>query len=353
MLFAEAPEALYDDFKPGDYIVHVDYGIGQFIGLHRPKVDGVQREYLAIGYKDNDTLYVPIQQADRLTRYIGADSAKPTLQRLGGSDWMLTKSRVRGAVAEVATELLDLYARREAVAGHAFSPDTDWQKELEASFPYIETPDQLDAIAQVKADMESDRPPMDRLLCGDVGYGKTEVALRAAFKAVADGKQVAVLVPTTVLAQQHYDTFRERLSVFPVNVEMLSRFRTPKEQDDIIQKLADKKLDIVIGTHRLLSADVQFADLGLVIIDEEQRFGVTHKEHLKNCARKLTCSPSPPRLSRVRFTWRLVVCAIFPPSTHHPKNVCPCSPTLDPTTLNWCAKPSFVNSTVAGRSFCA
>ena len=300
MLFAEAPESLFDDFKPGDYIVHVDYGIGQFIGLHRPKVDGVQREYLAIGYKDNDTLYVPIQQADRLTRYIGADSAKPTLQRLGGSDWMLTKSRVRGAVAEVATELLDLYARREAVIGHAFTPDTDWQKELEASFPYIETPDQLEAIAQVKADMESDRP-MDRLLCGDVGYGKTEVALRAAFKAVADGKQVAVLVPTTVLAQQHYDTFRDRLSVFPVHVEMLSRFRSPKEQDEIIRKLAEKKLDIIIGTHRLLSSDVRFAELGLVIIDEEQRFGVTHKEHLKKLRAEvdvltLTATPIPRTL---------------------------------------------------------
>lgn len=300
MLFAEAPESLLDDFKPGDYIVHVDYGIGQFVGLHRPVLQGVQREYLAIAYKDNDMLYVPIQQADRLTRYIGADSTKPVLNRLGGNEWVLTKSRVRGAVAEVATELLELYAKRESVEGYAFSQDSDWQKELEASFPYIETPDQLDAIQQVKADMESERP-MDRLLCGDVGYGKTEVALRAAFKAVADGKQVAVLVPTTVLAQQHYETFRDRLSVFPVHVEMLSRFRTPKEQDQIVQKLNDKKLDIVIGTHRLLSSDVQFADLGLVIIDEEQRFGVTHKEHLKKLRSEvdvltLTATPIPRTL---------------------------------------------------------
>ena len=300
ILFAEAPESLLDDFKPGDYIVHVDYGIGEFVGLHRPILQGVQREYLAIAYKDNDMLYVPIQQADRLTRYIGADSTKPTLNRLGGSDWMLTKSRVRGAVTEVATELLDLYAKRESVIGYTFSPDSDWQKELEASFPYIETPDQLAAIQEVKADMESERP-MDRLLCGDVGYGKTEVALRAAFKAVADGKQVAVLVPTTVLAQQHYETFRDRLSVFPVHVEMLSRFRTPKEQDQIVQKLNEKKLDIVIGTHRLLSSDVQFADLGLVIIDEEQRFGVTHKEHLKKLRSEvdvltLTATPIPRTL---------------------------------------------------------
>ena len=300
MLFAEAPESLLDDFKPGDYIVHIDYGIGEFVGLHRPVLQGVQREYLAIAYKDNDMLYVPIQQADRLTRYIGADSTKPMLNRLGGNEWMLTKSRVRGAVAEVATELLDLYAKRESVKGFTFSPDSDWQKELEASFPYIETPDQLEAIQQVKLDMENDRP-MDRLLCGDVGYGKTEVALRAAFKAVTDGKQVAVLVPTTVLAQQHYETFRDRLSVFPVHVDMLSRFRTPKEQDQIVKRLNEKKLDIVIGTHRLLSSDVQFADLGLVIIDEEQRFGVTHKEHLKKLRSEvdvltLTATPIPRTL---------------------------------------------------------
>ncbi len=300
MLFAEAPESLLDDFKPGDILVHVDYGIGEFVGLHRPILQGEQREYLAIAYKDNDMLYVPIQQADRLTRYIGADSTKPTLNRLGGSEWMLTKSRVSGAVAEVATELLDLYARRESVKGFSFSPDSDWQKELEASFPYIETPDQLEAIQEVKVDMESERP-MDRLLCGDVGYGKTEVALRAAFKAVSDGKQVAVLVPTTVLAQQHYETFRDRLSVFPVHVDMLSRFRTPKEQDQIVKRLNDRKLDIVIGTHRLLSSDVQFADLGLVIIDEEQRFGVTHKEHLKKLRSEvdvltLTATPIPRTL---------------------------------------------------------
>jgi len=219
---------------------------------------------------------------------------------LGGSEWDLTKSRVRHAVVEVAQDLLELYAKRQTVEGFAFNPDNDWQKELEASFPYIETPDQLLAIEQVKADMESKRP-MDRLLCGDVGYGKTEVALRAAFKAVMDGKQVAVLVPTTVLAQQHYETFRQRLSVFPVTVEMLSRFRSNKAQEEIIRLTAEKQIDILIGTHRLLSADVRFGDLGLVIIDEEQRFGVTHKEHLKKLRSEvdvltLTATPIPRTL---------------------------------------------------------
>ncbi len=299
-LSSEAPEAVYADLKPGDYVVHVDHGIGRFIGLHKPNIDGNQREYLTIQYKDNDVLYVPIHQADRITRYIGADSSAPHINSLGGTDWTQTKTKVRHAVVEVATDLLELYAKRQMASGYAFNPDTDWQRELEASFPYMETPDQLLAIEQVKADMESDRP-MDRLLCGDVGYGKTEVALRAAFKAVADGKQVAVLVPTTVLAQQHYDTFRQRLSVFPVRVEMLSRFRTPKEQDQIIKDLIAKKVDIVIGTHRLVSGDVVFKDLGLVIIDEEQRFGVTHKEHLKKLREEvdvltMTATPIPRTL---------------------------------------------------------
>jgi len=240
MLSTEAPETIYADLKPGDWVVHVDHGIGQFIGLHTPNIEGAQREYLAIAYKDNDVLYVPIHQADRITRYIGPDSGPPTLSRLGGADWDLTKSRVRHAVVEVAQDLLELYAKRQTAEGYAFEPDNDWQKELEASFPYIETPDQLLAIQQVKADMESNRP-MDRLLCGDVGYGKTEVALRAAFKAVMSGKQVAVLVPTTVLAQQHYETFRQRLSVFPVTVEMLSRFRSNKAQDEIIRLTAENR----------------------------------------------------------------------------------------------------------------
>lgn len=297
---SEAPEMVFADLNPGDFVVHVDHGIGQFIGLHKPNIEGSQREYLAIQYKNNDVLYVPIHQADRLSRYIGPDSSSPQLNSLGGNEWDQTKNKVRHAVVEIATDLLELYAKRQLAQGYAFKPDSDWQRELEASFPYIETPDQLKAIEQVKADMESQRP-MDRLLCGDVGYGKTEVALRAAFKAVSDGKQVAVLVPTTVLAQQHYETFRQRLAVFPIEVEMLSRFRTGKEQDKIIQGLASKKVDIVIGTHRLVSSDVRFKDLGLVIIDEEQRFGVTHKEHLKKLREEvdvltMTATPIPRTL---------------------------------------------------------
>ncbi|HBG59175.1 MAG TPA: transcription-repair coupling factor [Anaerolineaceae bacterium] len=297
---SEVPELVFADLKPGDWVVHVDHGIGQFIGLHRTNLEGSQREYLTIQYKDNDVLYVPIHQADRLTRYIGPDDQTPALSRLGGTEWNQTKQKVNQAVQAVAKDLLELYAKRQIAKGFKFSQDNDWQRELEASFPYIETPDQLEAIQEVKADMESERP-MDRLLTGDVGYGKTEVALRAAFKAVLDGKQVAVLVPTTVLAQQHYDTFRQRLATFPVNVEMLSRFRSPKEQNEIIKKLANKQVDIVIGTHRLISSDVKFNDLGLVIIDEEQRFGVSHKEHLKKLRNTvdvltLTATPIPRTL---------------------------------------------------------
>lgn len=302
---SEAPELVFADLKPGDWVVHVDHGIGQFIGLHRTNLEGTQREYLTIQYKDNDVLYVPIHQADRLTRYIGPDDQNPVISRLGGTEWYQTKQKVNQAVQAVAKDLLELYAKRQIAKGFKFSQDNDWQRELEASFPYIETPDQLEAIQAVKTDMESERP-MDRLLTGDVGYGKTEVALRAAFKAVLDGKQVAVLVPTTVLAQQHYDTFRQRLATFPVNVEMLSRFRSPKEQNEIIKKLANKQVDIVIGTHRLISSDVKFNDLGLVIIDEEQRFGVSHKEHLKklrNTVDVLTLSATPiPRTLYMALT---------------------------------------------------
>ena len=243
---------------------------------------------------------MPIHQADRISRYVGADDRPPALNRLGTQDWHRTKEGTRRAVEEVARELLELYAARSEVQGHAFGPDTPWQHELEASFPYVETDDQLRALTEVKEDMEHSQP-MDRLICGDVGYGKTEVALRAAFKAVMDGKQVALLVPTTVLAQQHLTTFSRRLLSFPVNVEMLSRFRSPAEQRQILYALAQGQVDIVIGTHRLLQPDVGFKDLGLLIIDEEQRFGVTHKEHLKSLRTEvdvltLTATPIPRTL---------------------------------------------------------
>ncbi len=269
---AETPESIYADLQVGDYVVHIDHGVGRFAGLVQRELDNHLREFLAVEYEGGGQLYVPVHQADRLTRYIG----------------------------EVAQEMLDLYARRNVVRGYAFKPDTTWQKELEDSFPYVETEDQKRALVDIKHDMEAQRP-MDRLLCGDVGYGKTEVALRAAFKAVMDGKQVAILVPTTVLAQQHYETFLQRLAVYPVNVEMLSRFRTSREQTSILNGLAKGEIDIVIGTHRLISSDVQFKDLGLVIIDEEQRFGVTHKEHLKKLRTEvdvltLTATPIPRTL---------------------------------------------------------
>jgi len=297
---AETPETFYSDLQAGDYVVHIDHGVGRFIGLVQRELDSHHREFLAVEYDGGGILYVPVHQADRLTRYVGAEGVEPALDRLGGQEWHEKKSRVKEAVLEVAQEMLDLYARRNVVLGYSFKPDTQWQKELEDSFPYIETDDQKRAIADIKHDMESMRP-MDRLLCGDVGYGKTEVALRAAFKAVMDGKQVAMLVPTTVLAQQHYETFLKRLAAFPVKVEMLSRFRSPKEQDDILLRLALGEIDIVIGTHRLISSDVQFKELGLVIIDEEQRFGVTHKEHLKKLRTEvdvltLTATPIPRTL---------------------------------------------------------
>jgi transcription-repair coupling factor (superfamily II helicase) len=297
---AEAPESAYADFEPGDWVVHVDHGIGRFTGLVQRPVDGIEHEYLAVEYAEGDQLFVPIYQADRLTRYIGSDARQPTPSRLGSPEWRTTKSRVKEAVEEVAQDLLDLYARRNVVVGYAFSADSAWQKELEASFPYIETDDQLRVIDEVKDDMEKPKP-MDRLICGDVGYGKTEVALRAAFKAVMDGKQVAILVPTTVLAQQHFHTFLQRLAPFPVEVEMLSRFRTPHQQRDILKRLEMGKIDIIIGTHRLLQGDVNFKDLGLLVIDEEQRFGVTHKETLKKMRTEvdvltLTATPIPRTL---------------------------------------------------------
>jgi transcription-repair coupling factor (superfamily II helicase) len=297
---AEAPEAAYTDLEVGNWVVHIDHGVGRFFGLVARTVDGIERDYLTIEYADGDQLYVPVHQADRVTRYIGSDKRTPSPSRLGSLEWKNVKKRVKEAVEQVAEDLLNLYSQRQIVTGISFSEDGPWQKELEASFPYIETEDQIRVLAEVKQDMENARP-MDRLICGDVGYGKTEVALRAAFKAVMHGKQVAMLVPTTVLAQQHYNTFRERLAAFPVEVEMLSRFRSTQQQTDILFRLAFGSLDIIIGTHRLLQTDVEFNDLGLLIIDEEQRFGVTHKEHLKQLRTEvdvltLTATPIPRTL---------------------------------------------------------
>ena len=268
------------DFEPGNLIVHVDHGIGRFVGMRLLGDSGEEREYMQLEYADGDRLYIPVEHLDRIQRYVGGGDAAPRLQKLGSGEWDRTKRKVRENVEEIARDLLDLYSKRQLVEGHPFSEDSPWQQELEISFPYEETPDQIKAMDEIKADMEDSRP-MDRLLAGDVGFGKTELALRAAFKAVQDGKQAAILVPTTVLAQQHLLTFQERLRPFPVSVDMLSRFRSDAEARDVLRRLRTGELDIVIGTHALLQKDVQFKDLGLVIIDEEQRFGVMQKEKLK------------------------------------------------------------------------
>ena len=292
--------ATWADLGPGDLVVHVHHGIGRYRGLVRLPMDGSQREYLLLEYAGEDRLYVPIDQIGLVQRYIGTEGEAPRIHRLGGADWEREKRRVKEATREMAASLLALYAARATVPGHAFSPDTAWQRDMEAAFPYQETPHQLTAIEAVKRDMELPKP-MDRLVAGDVGYGKTEVALRAAFKAVMDGKQVAVVAPTTILAQQHFSVFGERFARYPVTVELLSRFREPAEQKTVLAGLAAGSVDVVIGTHRLLAKDVRFRDLGLVIVDEEQRFGVAHKEHLKTLRRSvdvltLTATPIPRTL---------------------------------------------------------
>jgi transcription-repair coupling factor (superfamily II helicase) len=283
------------DLKPGEYFVHANHGIGQYLGLEHIVVNDIGRDFMTLKYAGADRLYVPVEMMHLVRRYVAGDGAAPKLSKMGGSDWARARSRVREAVEKIAQGLVRLYAEREAAQGHAFAPDTPWQAELEESFPYDETPDQRAAIEAVKSDMERPRP-MDRLICGDVGYGKTEVAIRAAFKAIMDQKQVAVLVPTTVLAAQHFRTFTERFAAFPVKVGLLSRLRTKPEQKETLARLADGSVDIVIGTHRMLQRDVGFKRLGLVIVDEEQRFGVTHKERLKELRRSvdvLTLSATP------------------------------------------------------------
>lgn len=294
------PLPAIEALKAGDFVVHEEHGIGRFLGLQPLRAGGFTRDYLLIEYAEGARLYVPIDKFHLVHRYIGPDDKPPALDRLGGTSWARAKERVKASIRERAKELLELYAMRSVIQGFAFSPDTPWQREFEAAFPYEETPDQLKAIEEVKRDMERDRP-MDRLVAGDVGYGKTEVALRAAFKAVMDGKQVAVLVPTTVLALQHFQTFSERFINFPVVVEILSRIRSRKEQQQVLRGLREGTVDIVIGTHRLLQDDVRFRDLGLLIVDEEHRFGVEAKERLKQLRREvdvltLTATPIPRTL---------------------------------------------------------
>jgi transcription-repair coupling factor (superfamily II helicase) len=271
-------QGFFDDLKPGDHVVHHQHGVARYAGMVKRAIGGVDRDYLLLEYKGDDKLYVPSDQIDAVRHYTGGDA--PALSRLGGDGWQKAKAKVRSVVSEIAQELVVLYQKRLNAPGHAFSPDTPWQRELEDGFPFQETPDQLVAISDVKGDMEAEHP-MDRLVCGDVGFGKTEVALRAAFKAVQDGKQVAVLVPTTLLAQQHHQTFSDRFSGYPVRVEVLSRFLTPGQAREVIRGVKAGEVDVVIGTHRLLSEDITFKDLGLLVVDEEQRFGVSHKEQIK------------------------------------------------------------------------
>ena len=312
-------------YKPGDYVVHAAHGVAFFRDIVRQDVGGVERDYLLLEYAEGDRLYVPVEQLDRVTRYVGPEGSSPRLTRLNTSDWSRALAKARRATRQLAFDLVDVYTRRAATQGYRYREDTPWQREMEESFPYQETPDQLAAIADIKADMQSPRP-MDRLVCGDVGFGKTEVALRAAFKATQDGKQVMVLCPTTILAQQHYATFSERFAPFDVKVEVLSRFRTPAQQKQALADFADGKVAVLVGTHRLLSRDVNPHDLGLVIIDEEQRFGVAHKEQLKNMRESidvLTLSATPiPRTMQMGLSGvRDMSLILTPPDDRRPVEV--------------------------------
>ena len=298
--FSNGEKVVFADLKIGDYVVHKTHGIGQFIGVNTIKADNITKDYIKIKYRDDDILYVPTNQLDNIRKYIGGGESLPKLNRLGSKEWSNTKKKVKSNLQEVARNLIELYAKRQKIKGFAFEKDTPWQTQFENSFPYVETDDQLRCIEEVKKDMEKDKP-MDRLLCGDVGYGKTEVAIRAAFKACMSQKQVAYLVPTTILANQQYESFKERMEEFAIRVELLNRFRTKKEQQEVIKKLKLGEVDVVIGTHRLLSKDVEFKDLGLLIIDEEHRFGVKDKEKIKELKANIdvltmTATPIPRTL---------------------------------------------------------
>ena len=293
--FKNGEKIIVSDLNVGDYIVHQTHGIGQYIGINTLEVDKIKKDYIKLKYRNDDILYIPTDQLDNIRKYVGSSDNAPKLNKMGGKEWEKTKAKVKESLKDIAKGLIELYAKRRAIQGFSFSKDTVWQKEFEESFPYVETDDQLRCIQEVKKDMESPTP-MDRLLCGDVGYGKTEVAIRAAFKACMDSKQVAYLVPTTVLATQQYNSFKDRMNKFPVKVEVLNRFKTKKEQNEILKKLELGEIDIIVGTHRILSKDIKFKNLGLLIIDEEHRFGVEHKEvikELKNNVDVLTMTATP------------------------------------------------------------
>ncbi|WP_339283942.1 transcription-repair coupling factor [Oceanobacillus sp. FSL K6-3682] len=312
----------YQELKVGDYVVHANHGVGKYLGIETLEVNKLHKDYMLIRYSGDDKLFVPIDQIDLVQKFVGSEGKEPKLYKLGGTEWTKVKRKVQSSVEDIADDLIKLYSERESRKGYAFSPDSELQREFEASFAYQETEDQLRCIAEIKEDMEKERP-MDRLLCGDVGYGKTEVAIRAAFKAVADGKQVAILVPTTILAQQHYETIRERFQDFPINIGLLSRFRTRKQSNDTVKGLADGNMDVVVGTHRLLSKDVQYKDLGLLVVDEEQRFGVKHKEKIKQLKTNvdvltLTATPIPRTLHMSMLGVRDLSVIETPPENRFP-----------------------------------
>lgn len=312
----------YSELKVGDYVVHVNHGIGKYLGIETLDINGVHKDYLHIRYQGSDKLYVPVEQIDLVQKYVGSEAKEPKIYKLGGNDWKRVKKKVQSSVEDIADDLIKLYAEREASKGYAFNLDGDMQREFEAAFAYQETEDQLRSISEIKKDMERERP-MDRLLCGDVGYGKTEVAIRAAFKAIADGKQVAFLVPTTILAQQHYETMRERFQDYPIEIGLLSRFRTKKQQTETLKGLKAGTVDVVVGTHRILSKDISYRDLGLLIIDEEQRFGVTHKEKIKKLKTNvdvltLTATPIPRTLHMSMLGVRDLSVIETPPENRFP-----------------------------------
>ena len=312
----------FAELKPGDYVVHANHGIGVYKGIKQMAAGGTTRDYLDIVYDKGDKLYVPVDQLDLVQKYIGSEGNSPKINKLGGAEWQKAKAKARKSINEIAQDLVKLYAARATLKGHSFGKDTEWQRQFEDEFPYEETPDQLASLEEIKRDMESDKP-MDRLLCGDVGYGKTEVAIRAAFKAVMDGKQVAFLVPTTILADQHYNNFIKRFSDFPIKIDMISRFRTPKQQKATLQALKEGNVDILIGTHRLVSKDIVFKDLGLLIVDEEQRFGVAQKEKIKGMKKNvdvLTLSATPiPRTLHMSLTGVRDISVIeTPPEDRYP-----------------------------------
>lgn len=312
----------YSEIKPGDYIVHIHHGIGRFVGIETLESGGVHKDYLHIVYKADDKLFVPVDKIDLIQKYIASEEKEPKLHKMGGAEWKKTRTKVSAAVQDIADDLIKLYAEREALRGFAFSEEQDMQRQFEAEFPYEETVDQLRSINEVKRDMENERP-MDRLICGDVGYGKTEVAIRAAFKAVLDGKQVAFLVPTTILAQQHFETMSERFKDYPITVGLMSRFRSKKQQTETVKGLKNGSVDVVVGTHRILSKDMQYKDLGLLIIDEEQRFGVTHKEKIKQMKTNvdvltLTATPIPRTLHMSMIGVRDLSVIETPPANRFP-----------------------------------